>query len=93
MSKDQSHCEGCRDNFYNSGNNELGVKECWGLKTAKLVRRYKIAWWTAPTEPRAFREVRTYQCHHAPGRFGFYKELPDFAKSPRLLERSAGEEV
>ena len=31
------NCIGCRDNFYN-GNNNLGVKECWGFKTAELVK-------------------------------------------------------
>lgn len=36
-----AHCRGCRDNFYN-GNNPLGVTECWGRTTAKLVRRRRI---------------------------------------------------
>ena len=31
-------CAGCRQNFYN-GNNDLGVKECWSLKSAKLKER------------------------------------------------------
>ncbi len=34
-------CQGCRDNFYN-GNNDLGVKECWALDSAKLIKRKKI---------------------------------------------------
>jgi hypothetical protein len=38
---DRKHCAGCRDDFYN-GNNNLGVKECWVLKDAKLINRIKI---------------------------------------------------
>ena len=34
-------CAGCRDNFYN-GNNPHGVKRCWLLDRARLVRRKKI---------------------------------------------------
>ncbi len=30
-------CLGCADDFYN-GNNNLGVKECWNLKSSKVVR-------------------------------------------------------
>lgn len=39
------HCAGCRDDFYN-GNNPMGVKECWMLKTAKIVTRYRTGTWT-----------------------------------------------
>jgi hypothetical protein len=35
------HCSGCRNNFYN-GNNPMGIKECWSLKSAKLVKRLLI---------------------------------------------------
>jgi hypothetical protein len=35
------HCKGCRDNFYN-GNNDLNVKRCWSLDSAKLVKRLLI---------------------------------------------------
>ena len=34
-------CSGCRDNFYN-GHNELGVKECWCFKDAKMEKRLLI---------------------------------------------------
>lgn len=40
-------CVGCRENFYN-GNNALGVKECWGLSTAREVKRKKIGLWDTP---------------------------------------------
>ena len=38
---DAIHCDGCRDDFYN-GHNELGVKECWLRKDAKLAERLLI---------------------------------------------------
>ncbi len=31
-------CYGCRQNFYN-GRNELGIKQCWSLKSARLKER------------------------------------------------------
>jgi hypothetical protein len=76
--KDTKHCKGCSDDFYN-GNNDLGVRECWLLKRAKVVTRYKIGWWTQPTELGAFTKVKTYDCHKASGRYALYEELPDCA--------------
>ncbi len=38
---DKSKCEGCRDDFYN-GNNDIGVKECFNLKNAKIVLKKKV---------------------------------------------------
>lgn len=38
---DKIHCLGCEDDFYN-GKNPLGVKECWGLKTAEMIWRKKV---------------------------------------------------
>jgi hypothetical protein len=29
-------CLGCRDDFYN-GKNPIGIQECWGFKTARVV--------------------------------------------------------
>ena len=46
-------CIGCRDNFYN-GNNDLGVKECWGLQSAKPVLKRRVSTSERPpwtTEP------------------------------------------
>ncbi len=34
-------CSGCRNDFYN-GNNEYGVKQCWFLETAKLIKRKEV---------------------------------------------------
>ena len=35
------HCAGCRDNFYN-GHNPYGIKRCWMLDNARLVRRKQV---------------------------------------------------
>jgi hypothetical protein len=72
------HCGGCRDDFYN-GNNPLGVQRCWGLKTAKLVTRFRIGTWTQPDAPGAFTKVKTLTCWHASGAH-FYEKLPDFVR-------------
>ena len=45
--KTTEHCAGCRQNFYN-GNNPLGVKRCWNLDTARLVKRIVIGVWQNP---------------------------------------------
>ena len=39
MSK--ANCVGCRDNLYN-GNNDVGVKECWNFKDAKIEKRKRV---------------------------------------------------
>ncbi len=74
-------CEGCRDDFYNAKNG-IGVKRCWKLESARIETRWKHGWWEDPTTPGAFVEVKTYSCHHEPGRFAFSKELPSFAVDP-----------
>jgi len=37
MNAKQSDCSGCRNDFYND-HNPLGVKECWSLKDATMVK-------------------------------------------------------
>lgn len=59
----KNHCSGCRDNFYN-GNNNIGVKECWNLQSAKLVTRYKIYWWTPMDKASNFTEVKVLDCYN-----------------------------
>ena len=80
--KNKALCLGCRDNFYN-GNNPIGVQECWLYKNAKVVRRFRLGWWTRPTEPGVFKEVTTLSCHHAPGQYAHYERLPGCATKPR----------
>lgn len=86
MSK-QDHCRGCRDDFYN-GHNSLGVKRCWSLKDAKVVKRWRIGTWTQPTQPGAFTEVKTLSCHYAPGS-ALYEKLPACAVDPVRLDAAA----
>jgi hypothetical protein len=75
IQKDKTLCQGCRDNFYN-GNNPLGVKECWSFKSAKVVKRWRIGWWTMQDKRENFTPVTTLSCHNAPGQYAHYKELP-----------------
>lgn len=77
---DTKHCRGCEDDFYN-GQNPMGVRECWMLKSAKLVTRYRIGTWTQPTQSGAFTKVRVYSCRKESGQH-FYEKLPDFAIDP-----------
>jgi hypothetical protein len=80
-------CVGCRNNFYN-GHNTLGVKRCWSLKSAEVVKRFRLGWWTRPDSPGAFTEVQTLSCHVAPGQYAHYEELPNFV-NPSEVNRAA----
>jgi len=84
--KSYQFCRGCRDDFYN-GRNSLGVKQCWMLKSARVVKRWKLHWWTAPTVPGALVEIKTFHCHHEPGQFAFYEQLPACAVEPVRLKK------
>lgn len=75
MKKSKSLCSGCRDNFYN-GNNELGVSECWSYKNARVVKRWRIGWWTQQDKKENFDKVTTLSCHNAPGRYAHSEKLP-----------------
>lgn len=70
-------CAGCRDDYYNRGNNST-TGRCWLLDNAKVVTRYKIGWWTQPTQPGAYTKVTTLDCHSAPGQYALHEKLPDF---------------
>ena len=86
---DAKHCHGCEDDFYN-GHNPMNVKKCWGLKTARLITRYRIGTWTVPTQSGAFTEVKAPTCYHAKGEH-YYEKLPSFVKSEDVnrLKRNA----
>jgi hypothetical protein len=81
---DKSKCIGCRDDFYN-GKNPLGVKECWMLKSAELVTRFRIGTWTRPTEPGAFTKVKVPTCYSAKG-YSYFTQLPDFVKRKDVVQ-------
>jgi hypothetical protein len=72
----KAHCRGCRDDFYNGE----GAKECWHLKDAALVPRFRIGTWTEPTQKGAFTKVNVPSCFNHKGEH-FYKALPDFVKA------------
>lgn len=86
IEKSIAPCVGCRNNFYN-GNNSYDIQRCWSLKSARLVKLWRIGWWTDPTIPGAFVQVKTYNCHHETGRYGFSKTLPSHAVEPVYLTR------
>ena len=73
--KSKALCKGCREDYYNG----TGAEECWSYKSAKVVTRFRIGWWTQPDTPGAFTKVKTLKCHFAPGQYGHYDQLPDFA--------------
>ena len=43
----KAFCNGCRNDFYND-KNPYGIKECWSLKTAKVVWRIPVGHWEDP---------------------------------------------
>jgi hypothetical protein len=79
MSKSTEHCTGCRNNFYN-GNNPMGVKVCWYLEGAKVVKRWRIGTWTVPHSVECFQHVTTYDCHQGDGWHDF-AELPEHLRA------------
>ena len=85
---EKKHCEGCRDDFYN-GNNVLGIKECWGLKKAKIAKRFVVGTWMQPTFIGAFKEVELPLCYHFENKAcrKIYNKLPTTARLPILLPK------
>jgi len=75
MKKDKKYCIGCKDDYYNHDNPQ-SVNECWGYKTAKVVKRYCIGWWTPMDKKERFWEVQTHNCHTETGRTAFLEKLP-----------------
>jgi len=74
--KTKALCRGCRDDYYNNPG------ECWSYKNAKVVQRWRIGWWTAPSRVDCFDKVTTLSCHAEPGRFSFEEKLPKHLKEP-----------
>lgn len=60
----KSNCIGCEDNFYN-GNNDLGVKECFRLKSAKIVKKKKIPLSQVP--PWKQKPIKVPSCYRQKG--------------------------
>ena len=66
VSKEEAlkYCVGCYENFYN-GNNTIGVKECWNLKSAKLVMKKKVGIDDVP--PWNHTPIKCLSCYHETG--------------------------
>jgi hypothetical protein len=81
-------CDGCRDDYYNHREKPGfdGATRCWSLKTAEIVARYRIGWWTAQDSPKNYTPVRTLSCHHRPGGYAHFRQLPQhlIAEAVRL---------
>jgi len=75
MKGKKEYCIGCHDNFYN-GNNDMGIKECWGFERAKTVTRFRIGWWAPMDNKDNFWKVTTNDCHKEPGRYADLEKLP-----------------
>lgn len=73
-------CRGCHNDFYNGRQNFDGSKRCWSAKDGRMMKRYRIHYMTAPTEPRAYTEVRKPSCYHQVNQYVFHNSLPDFVK-------------
>ena len=58
-------CSRCRNNFYN-GNNDLGVKECWEFRSAKVEKRILIGIDERPPYD-SERAAYTLSCHKPKG--------------------------
>ena len=58
------YCVGCYENIYN-GNNTVGVKECWNLKSAKLVMKKKVGIDDEP--PWNHTPIKCLSCYHETG--------------------------
>lgn len=72
MAKTKQMCRGCRDDFYNG----QGAQECWLFKDAKVVKRWRIGWWTQMDKTENFSKVVTLSCFNAPGKYALCKQLP-----------------
>ncbi len=81
---DRKHCSGCEDNFYN-GNNQLGVKECWLLKKAKLVNKIRIGHWENPPYKNK-KVIKKANCFHERGNNRTHYVSPDKISSDGYWE-------
>ena len=73
--KSNTHCSGCRNNFYN-GHNDLGVSECWSLPDAKLVTKYCIPSNVPMNIKSAYVKVKVPNCYHKTG-YAYLERIPE----------------
>lgn len=67
----KSGCTGCRNDYYNYGGHST-IGECWSLRDAKKVVRWKVPTHVAPPTGH---KVKVYQCFHQQG-YAFMDEVP-----------------
>lgn len=60
----KKHCAGCEDNYYNRGNNSPSG-ECWGLKTAKMIKRKQVG--MNDTPPWTWKSQKFLSCYNRKG--------------------------
>lgn len=68
MSIKRSDCSGCRNEFYHSGCNNIGVNGCWSFKDAKMDKgKFDIHIDSPPpyTKERGYKVTRRPECYHA----------------------------
>lgn len=71
-------CIGCRDDFYN-GKNPYGIPECWMLKDAEIVTRFRLSIDTPMNQRRGYAEVRVPKCYRKKG-YVHVDQIPGYAK-------------
>lgn len=80
---DKRHCVGCKDNFYN-GNNDYGIAECWLLKSAKVISRFRIDMDHRMDRVANYEPVRRPNCfdggRYSGDHFLYLDEIPSYAK-------------
>lgn len=77
-------CRGCREDFYNTRGDG---QRCWSAESGKMVTRYRLGWWTRPTEPGAFTEVLVPSCYRQPGTAAYIERLPDFVRQEDVVRK------
>jgi hypothetical protein len=73
--KSKDLCTGCKDAYYNEGNNS-NTGECWMFEKAEVINAYRIGWWTPQDKKENFEKVTILSCRAEPGRFAYYQEIP-----------------
>ena len=63
MCSKKQGCSGCRNDYYNYGNNS-SAGHCWSLTKAQRVWRWAIGFWTPMDKRENFRRVQVYDCYH-----------------------------
>lgn len=74
----KNKCLGCHNDFYN-GKNDLGIKQCWSFKTAKIVKRFRLHVDTPMNQRSGYKAVKVPNCYSMP-RYIHVEKIPDYAR-------------